>query len=161
MRLADRPYRLNAMSLFVGLCLALAQGCGMRSTLTEDQTGHPLKVADGEEVEEELVECGAGVMPCQLDNLNGATCDSLGFPGGELYCDPMTCLYDTSACEGGGDGDMGGDGDTGGMGGDGDTGGMGGGGGGTSGGFGGGNNGGNGGGFFGGGNNGDGDANPQ
>lgn len=158
MHLLQFRTRPTIMGLFLGLCVALCGGCGMRSTLTEDQTGHPLRVQDGEQVEEqeeELVECGAGIMPCQLDNLNGATCESLGYTGGELYCDPMTCLYDTDACEGGGgDGDQTGDGGQGG--GQGGQGGMGGGQGGMGGGnFGGGNFGGGnfGGGNFGGGNN--------
>jgi hypothetical protein len=47
--------------------------------------------------------CGDGVIgsgeQCDGDDLDGATCESLGFAGGDLACDPDTCQYDTSGCD--------------------------------------------------------------
>ncbi len=49
-----------------------------------------------------LPDCGNGSIDsdecCDGSNLNGATCESLGFaPGGTLTCDPI-CGFDTSQC---------------------------------------------------------------
>jgi hypothetical protein len=61
--------------------------------------------------------CGDGVITapaekCDKTNLNGASCQSLGFNGGgTLLCNPTTCLYDTIMCRmttGGGAGMSGG-----------------------------------------------------
>lgn len=50
--------------------------------------------------------CGNGAIDpneqCDGGNLNGFTCDSLGAGTGTLGCDPMTCTFDTSMCDGGG-----------------------------------------------------------
>lgn len=48
--------------------------------------------------------CGDGQITapteaCDKTNLNGATCQSLGFSGGgTLLCNPTTCNYDTIMC---------------------------------------------------------------
>lgn len=46
--------------------------------------------------------CGDGVImgneECEGNNLQGASCVNLGFEGGTLSCDPVTCQYDTSNC---------------------------------------------------------------
>ena len=80
---------------------------GDESSECPDESG-----GDGDGEDEEMPPCGAGVKPCNLSEFNGATCESLGYEGGELYCDPVSCLYDTELCDGGGD--TGGDGDYGG-----------------------------------------------
>jgi hypothetical protein len=47
-------------------------------------------------------ECGNGVIDdgeqCDGGNLGGFTCVDLGYSGGTLGCDPITCTYDASAC---------------------------------------------------------------
>jgi hypothetical protein len=47
--------------------------------------------------------CGDGSVDigeqCDGMDLNGFTCVDLGYAGGELACDPVTCTYDASACE--------------------------------------------------------------
>ncbi len=46
--------------------------------------------------------CGNGVIDdgeqCDSDNLNGFSCTDLGYSGGDLACDPVTCTYDASGC---------------------------------------------------------------
>jgi hypothetical protein len=39
-----------------------------------------------------------GNEACDGVDLQRETCTGLGFAGGQLYCDPMTCAYDTSMC---------------------------------------------------------------
>lgn len=52
--------------------------------------------------------CGTG-PGCNMDDLGGETCTSLGMPSGVLACDPETCQFDTSLCGGpGGGGGIGG-----------------------------------------------------
>jgi hypothetical protein len=48
-------------------------------------------------------QCGNGVVDsgefCDSNNLNGASCSSLGYAGGgTLLCNETTCLYDTLDC---------------------------------------------------------------
>ena len=55
-------------------------------------------------------ECGNGTIDdgeqCDGGNLGGFTCSDLGYTGGTLACDVVTCTYDASGCvtdmEGGG-----------------------------------------------------------
>ncbi|MBW2457317.1 MAG: hypothetical protein JRI68_22605 [Deltaproteobacteria bacterium] len=35
---------------------------------------------------------------CDQTNYGGSTCESLGYAGGELACDPLTCEFDFSGC---------------------------------------------------------------
>jgi hypothetical protein len=35
---------------------------------------------------------------CEGPNLDGASCETLGFEGGRLFCDPVTCLFATEGC---------------------------------------------------------------
>lgn len=46
--------------------------------------------------------CGNGNLEpeeeCDGTNLNSATCDSLGFAGGNLACDPESCTFDVGGC---------------------------------------------------------------
>ena len=48
--------------------------------------------------------CGNGLLDmgeeCDGQNLNGATCATLQHAGGVLGCDPNTCHYDMSMCQG-------------------------------------------------------------
>lgn len=47
-------------------------------------------------------DCGNGAIDmgeqCDGANLNGFTCEQLGYGGGTLGCDPVTCTYDTANC---------------------------------------------------------------
>jgi len=50
------------------------------------------------------IACGDGVIigrfeDCEGENLDGQTCASLGWYGGELACDAYTCAFDLSGCE--------------------------------------------------------------
>lgn len=60
-----------------------------------------------------VVGCGDGIIDvgesCDLSNMNGQSCTTLGFTGGTLYC-TATCTYDTSVCTLGGGGGGGGGG---------------------------------------------------
>jgi hypothetical protein len=47
--------------------------------------------------------CGTG-PGCDPSDLGDETCSSLGMGTGVLACDPVTCLFDTSMCSGGGGG---------------------------------------------------------
>ena len=40
---------------------------------------------------------------CDGAELGGITCMDLGYNGGELACDPVTCTYDASGCMAGGE----------------------------------------------------------
>ncbi len=46
--------------------------------------------------------CGNGVIDdgeqCDGGNLGGFSCADLGYSGGTLACDPVTCTYDASGC---------------------------------------------------------------
>lgn len=46
--------------------------------------------------------CGNGVIDdgeqCDGGNLGGFSCSDLGYSGGTLACDPVTCTYDASGC---------------------------------------------------------------
>lgn len=91
------------------LVLGASAGCGMRSTLTEtDQS-----LSSDESGAENGTPCGGGVAPCDPADLAGATCESVGAGTGNLGCDPVMCLYDTSMCSGDYAGGVGGTGATG------------------------------------------------
>lgn len=51
--------------------------------------------------------CGDGnVSPgeqCDGDDLQDFDCEALGYGGGELACDPVTCMFDERGCDDGGD----------------------------------------------------------
>jgi hypothetical protein len=46
--------------------------------------------------------CGNGVIEdgesCEGSDLNGSTCQSMGFGGGQLRCNPARCVFDFSNC---------------------------------------------------------------
>ena len=50
------------------------------------------------------LDCGDGVIierfeDCEGEDLAGQTCESLGYYGGDLACDPYTCVFALSGCE--------------------------------------------------------------
>lgn len=51
--------------------------------------------------------CGNGTVElgeqCDGADLNGIGCVELGYSGGTLGCDPVTCTYDASGCTAGGE----------------------------------------------------------
>lgn len=54
-----------------------------------------------------MARCGDGVRAatemCEANDLNGATCNSLGYTGGgKLECNKTTCAYDVLMCRMGG-----------------------------------------------------------
>ncbi|MBU1221001.1 hypothetical protein KKF34_20025 [Myxococcota bacterium] len=52
----------------------------------------------------ERANCGNGEIDefedCDGPNLNESTCETEGFYGGELFCNPVTCRFDTNSCTG-------------------------------------------------------------
>ena len=78
-------------------------GDGDPTTTTGDGDGDPTTTGGNQ--------CGNGVVDvgeqCDSDDLNGFTCEDLGYDGGMLACDPVNCTYDASGCMNGG-GEMGG-----------------------------------------------------
>ena len=56
--------------------------------------------------------CGNGTVDlgeqCDGADLGGISCAELGYSGGTLACDPVTCTFDASACTAGGEGGSGG-----------------------------------------------------
>jgi hypothetical protein len=79
---------------------ATGDGDGDPTTTTGDGDGDPT-TGDGDG-DTGVGECGDGVVnvgeQCDGDDLNGFTCADLGYAGGELACDPVTCTYDASNC---------------------------------------------------------------
>lgn len=79
------------------------------STTGPNTTG-PMTTGDGT-TGGGMAGCGNGKIDpneqCDGANLNGFTCESLGNAGGTLACDPVTCTFDTSMCDGGGGGTSG------------------------------------------------------
>lgn len=67
-----------------------------------DSTGGDADDSTGEGTGDGDSECGNGQVDeteqCDGANLNGFSCEQLGYGGGMLGCDPMTCTYDTSNC---------------------------------------------------------------
>jgi hypothetical protein len=61
---------------------------------TDDTTSTTTDTGDGG--------CGNGVIDdgeqCDGGNLGGFSCSDLGYSGGTLACDPVTCTYDASGC---------------------------------------------------------------
>lgn len=55
--------------------------------------------------------CGDGIIDpgeqCDGDELQGLSCVDLGYVGGTLLCDPVTCTFDASMCDTGGGGTTG------------------------------------------------------
>ena len=84
-------------------------GDGDGDPTTGDGDGDPAGDGDGEPTGPV---CGNGVVElgeqCDGDDLDGNSCESLGYVGGELLCDPVMCTYEASMCET----DMGGSGGT-------------------------------------------------
>ncbi|MFO7566504.1 MAG: hypothetical protein R6X02_27930 [Enhygromyxa sp.] len=73
-------------------------GDGDGDPATGDGDGDPT-TGDGDG---EPAGCGNGVVDpgeqCDGGNLNGWSCTDLGYAGGTLACDPVTCTYDASGC---------------------------------------------------------------
>jgi hypothetical protein len=73
-------------------------GDGDGDPTTGDGDGDPTTTGDGDG---DPV-CGNGLVDdgeqCDGGNLNGFSCTDLGYSGGTLACDPITCTYDASGC---------------------------------------------------------------
>jgi hypothetical protein len=75
---------------------------------TTEGDGDPTTEGDGDPTPT----CGNGIVDpgeqCDGANLNGFSCVDLGYSGGMLACDPLTCTFDASGCttntDGGGTG---------------------------------------------------------
>ncbi len=66
-------------------------GDGDPTTTTGDGDGDPQPGGCGNGVVDDGEQCDGG-------NLNGFSCTDLGYSGGTLACDPVTCTYDASGC---------------------------------------------------------------
>lgn len=74
-------------------------GDGDPTTTTGDGDGDPTTTTgDGDP----NPVCGNATVDdgeqCDGGNLNGFSCADLGYSGGTLACDPVTCTYDASGC---------------------------------------------------------------
>ncbi|MFV8750734.1 hypothetical protein ACNOYE_09300 [Nannocystaceae bacterium ST9] len=69
---------------------------GEDTTTTESTSEESTTTTDGGAA------CGNGVIDdgeqCDGGNLGGFSCSDLGYSGGTLACDPVTCTYDASGC---------------------------------------------------------------
>jgi hypothetical protein len=74
------------------------------STTTDDDTTTTTDDGDGDTTTTTDTGggCGNGVIDdgeqCDGGNLGGFSCSDLGYSGGTLACDPVTCTYDASGC---------------------------------------------------------------
>jgi hypothetical protein len=79
-------------------------GDGDGDPATGDGDGDPSGDGDGDTG---VPVCGNGVVDlgeqCDGAELGGIGCADLGYSGGELACDPVTCTYDASGCTAGGE----------------------------------------------------------
>jgi hypothetical protein len=68
-------------------------------TTTGDGDGDPTTTGDGDG---DPGGCGNGNIDigeqCDGGNLGGFSCTDLGYSGGTLGCDPVTCTFDASGC---------------------------------------------------------------
>jgi hypothetical protein len=97
------------MRQVLGCTLAVLIGLGVSScgssteipTVAEDPWAPPEAPAEdaGTDTDELKPPCGNGGI-CDPQDLGGETCPGLGMGDGTLACDPVTCTYDTSMCEG-------------------------------------------------------------
>ena len=71
----------------------LGAGCGMRSAVEANVGGD-----EAESSSPALPACGAGVTPCDPNDVGGRTCEDLAMGTGPVICDPDDCTYDTSLC---------------------------------------------------------------
>ena len=83
---------------------ATGDGDGDPTTGDGDGDGDPTTTGDGDGDPNPV--CGNGVVDdgeqCDGGNLGGFSCTDLGYSGGTLACDPITCTYDASGCMNGG-----------------------------------------------------------
>lgn len=79
-------------------------GDGDPTTGDGDGDGDPTTTGDGDGDGDAI--CGNGLVDdgeqCDGGNLNGFSCTDLGYSGGTLGCDAITCTYDASGCITGG-----------------------------------------------------------
>ncbi|MCA9715517.1 MAG: hypothetical protein KC468_12645 [Myxococcales bacterium] len=80
---------------------------GSSSDASGSETGSDTSAGPGDgDGDGDSPACGDGNIDpneqCDGVDLGGLTCATLGYDGGSLACDPMTCTYDTSNCETGG-----------------------------------------------------------
>lgn len=89
----------GALALLVTVVALSAPACGRRTLITADADGKPDEepAFDAGQV---LEPCGRGRKPCDTEDLGGHTCETLGFKGGEIACDPDTCNLDLTGCDG-------------------------------------------------------------
>jgi hypothetical protein len=85
---------LTAIALLV---IALA-GCSKGGTSLNEDANKPRekpRPADEMPCGNDQIDDGED---CDGDMMGDATCTTLGFAGGVLACDPITCTYETSMC---------------------------------------------------------------
>ena len=96
--------RSSQRLLFAIAGLVIGLGACSKGGTSLDQDAHkpreqPPGAGDGSD---ESMPCGNGKIDdgedCDGAMLNGVTCENLGFAGGVLDCDPITCTYETSMC---------------------------------------------------------------
>jgi hypothetical protein len=94
--------RLRVLTALFGFVVSSCGSSTEIPTVAEDPWAPPeapVEDAGRDASDEHKPPCGNG-GDCNPDNLGGETCPGLGMGDGTLACDPMTCTYDTSMCEG-------------------------------------------------------------
>lgn len=78
--------------------LAFFLGCGTTSKDAESTPTDDTESAD----DSPSATCGNGIIDdgeqCDGGNMGGFDCTSLGYSGGTLGCDSVTCTYDAGGC---------------------------------------------------------------
>src|SRR5262245_55569785 len=87
--------RAHSAMLFAAVILA---ACSSGSSLHDPNEGDEETKDAGTKSD---VPCGTGGK-CNPKDLGGATCTSLGMGMGDLTCDPDTCMFDMTMCQGAG-----------------------------------------------------------
>lgn len=91
----------SIVRLAAAVLLVAALGCASKGATTlDDDANQPASERSGSPADEPR--CGNGTLDegeeCDGDDLDGVTCTNLGFEGGTLSCDPMTCTFEVAGC---------------------------------------------------------------
>jgi hypothetical protein len=84
------------------IALSALCACSKGATSIDTDADRAQELANDEGEKDPI--CGNGVIndevgeDCDGNALGGVTCVNLGFTGGTLTCDPVTCVFDTTMC---------------------------------------------------------------
>jgi hypothetical protein len=82
--------------------VALSLGACAKGATTLDEDAHQPNPGSSDDDGDDESPCGNDRIDegedCDGALLDGVTCINLGFTGGQLSCDPVTCMFETGAC---------------------------------------------------------------